>query len=229
MFLFISLRPYLCMPIFNKSTVVSKRKRLKRIVNKFADTRGPKKKIVFRRPARAWGFEKTNFNRIDFYFGGALSKEINSLVSSSKSKVRILDWGCGRGVALADLAKILPANKVSLIGFSADTYPEWLSLSKKKNIIFLNSSAPVLERYLRSHPVDLIFSNLGLVHLNEGAARHIVALKRALPVGGKIFVSEFNKSGWKEGEKSIFTHAMRRAGFDINFISVGDFILTRKK
>ncbi len=107
--------------------------------------------------------------------------------------VIVLDWGCGRGNAIAGFAKEY-GSKIKAYGFSKDSYKEWQKIDAVK---LIHSTDKDLLRYLKNDSVDLIYSRFGLYLLflsssllssskHKNTNKYIKELLKKVKKGGKI-------------------------------------------
>jgi trans-aconitate methyltransferase len=150
------------MPVFGKG-----RKRRER--TEFLETevyRAPAESKHFsRRLYRArekWNFEETSYKTIEKKFFRIFEKPsfIETRFAQAKSPVAIVDWGCGNGRAISELAKKF-GKKIAAYGFSKDSFKEWRGISNAK---LVQATQEDILRYLKDNSVDLLFSNWGLHH-----------------------------------------------------------------
>jgi len=103
---------------------------------------------------------------------------------------RILDVGCGSGELTAAIANT--ASRIKAVGFDAD--PDMVAQAKKQypDLSFFQGDGRNFEV---EEPYDAIFSNAALHWIpREDAKRAIVAMSKALKIGGR-FVVEFGGKG----------------------------------
>lgn len=107
-------------------------------------------------------------------------------------KIRILDWGCGTGQAAHEIAQSF-GGACDVIGYSKDHYNEW---TKRNGVRFIQATAEQLPRYIRKETVDLIFSDMGLMHVNPiDYPNRIPELLQMLRQGGILV---FNSNTWRK-------------------------------
>ena len=118
---------------------------------------------------------------------GPVSEEIRTRIGPGKSPPVILDWGCGRGTALTEIAKLFPESRC--YGFSAEFYDDWRS---NESATFIHAVREDLPRYLKDNSVAVIFSHVGMTRL--GNDEFLDELDKILPKlkrGGKMFLYPF--------------------------------------
>jgi SAM-dependent methyltransferase len=130
----------------------------------------------------------------DLYF--PIEKWAKERFNQTKKPVVVLDWGCGQGKAIGEVARKLN-EKVKCYGFSKDSYGRWHRNSRVK---FIHETADGLLRYLKAGSVDLIFSGLGIHHLPVllqpgGTEAYLWRLSEKLSLGG-VLVSDFSPREW---------------------------------
>ncbi len=220
-----------CMPIVSRATLSKKGVQIK----KFRKTSVLVGATHNRRPKRVpfvfeWDVSRTPFSETDSRFGGGISKFIIELLSARRMGLRVLDWGCGAGVGANQLSKKFRPRFVKVLGWGVDFYPDWIKIARKGRVDFLQSNIFALEKYLAKHPVDVIYSDTALVHLNGVGLleRHLLALKSGLRQGGKIFITPIM---FGKAERKTFVKNMRRCGYVVELIVRGpdaDVILTKQ-
>lgn len=126
-----------------------------------------------------WQTEFTNFTKIRRKFSKIFKDDfLLKRFEETGNKQVLLDWGCGGGT-MAGQAASFYGNRVTVLGYSADSYREW---DKVKGVKFIQCDSNDLHRYLKTakiHP-DCIVSNLGLLHLlgeNE-QSKHMAQLEK---------------------------------------------------
>lgn len=128
-------------------------------------------------------FEQTSFGTISTHFGGLFHPEsgfIAKRFAQTGQPVRVLDWGCGKAVAIQALAEKF-GSKVEAYGFSKDSYRSWKVVENAK---LIHATADGLLRYIKPGSMDLIYSYLGLYHHHP--APYISKLVTRLRPGGKL-------------------------------------------
>ena len=103
--------------------------------------------------------------------------------ASGRSAV-VLDWGCGTGMALSQLAEE-KGLRVVLIGFAKESHKEW---AVHKNANFLQGLPEELPNHFKSSSIDLIFSHNGLNYLSgDEIVHHLLEMHSKLKRNGKMF------------------------------------------
>lgn len=139
-------------------------------------------------------------------------------LKEKKQPLVVLDWGCGKGQAIDELAKGQP---VHAYGYSVDSYKEW---NNSKNTKFIHSTNEDLLRYFKDGSIDIIYSYLAMAHMfsksiesrkSKRAINHICSLTRKLSKGGILGFDLFSEIG-----KPLSLELERRLGKNIT-IHVG--------
>lgn len=102
-----------------------------------------------------------------------------------------MDWGCGEGRALNDLAKKFK-DKVNLYGFSRDKYLKWNQ--RNKSIAFIQETAENSARFFSKGSIDLVFSHRMAEHVPWPEFLSTFSqLAERLSVGGCIVMDSMQK------------------------------------
>ncbi len=116
----------------------------------------------------SWNFESTSLARISEILHVDLVGTVRAL-----QKPVVVDWGCGYGDAVRELAKDCPHARC--FGFSKENYEPWRQLTRDHpNLAFVHGHAGQFKRYFRrggKGTVDLIYSHGGLGHVGGSASR----------------------------------------------------------
>jgi len=102
-----------------------------------------------------------------------LSFPIKSHVKNLARKINpvVVDFGCGKGQASAEIAKDVPKSRV--YGFSDTSYRNWnriingnteKGVPPRHNIKFIHAEAKDFPRYFKDNSIDIVYSHLGLMH-----------------------------------------------------------------
>jgi len=146
-----------------------------------------KRKFIKR---RSWGSEGVLIEDTEFVLGVPLQKQVANRCKTGNPVV--VEWGCGRGHSIADLARNNPRAK--LYGFSKESYREWNKLLNKDpknakkqntNLKFIHAEADDFFRYFKDNSIDIMFSKLGLCHL-ANFSQYLREVVPKLKVGGII-------------------------------------------
>ncbi len=148
------------MPVFGKG-------RVGRAVKKNADsdpfetqlTRGERSKRKYSKRF-GYGIRDSTLSEVEREFWYSLRRLIMKTHIRTKQPVVVLDWGCGTGRAITELAQIFPF--VKAYGISQDSYTQW---KKNDKVKFIQEDAENSLRYFRDKGVDVIFSKMALYHL----------------------------------------------------------------
>ena len=120
---------------------------------------------------------------------GPIRDAIRERIEAGENSPVVVDWGCGNGTALTQIAREIPAAKC--YGLSDQFFDAW---KENTHATFIHATVDDFGRYLKPNSVDIAFSRLGIVHLNYlEQEKQLRMLARALKVGGKIFVDDINQ------------------------------------
>jgi len=106
------------------------------------------RKISFEKHFHLWKDTQTPFSYINRVVGkhqGQLLKELKQLDKNKSTKACVIDWGCGEGTSIKNIAQNFPNLKV--MGFSIQSYPKWRQ-NQPHNLEYLHTTTNALERYL---------------------------------------------------------------------------------
>lgn len=154
------------------------------------------KKRVFKRRSK-WTEINNPLREINKTMGINLIIETKNLFKQKKRKVVVVDWGCGTGKAITELAAKCQ-KEANCYGFAQDSYREWKeSLSVK----YIQAEAWDFPRYFKDNSIDLMFS-FSAFELNEPTlhgpwpyigtdaylVKYLEKIKSKFEIGGKLFV-----------------------------------------
>lgn len=91
----------------------------------------------------------------------------------------VVDWGCGKGQAITDLASEFPNARA--YGFSKHAYPE---MKTNEHVKFIHGEETVFKRYFKNDSVDYMYSNLGLFHVKPDPLKYVIRILPILKKGG---------------------------------------------
>jgi hypothetical protein len=137
-----------------------------------------------------WGTKDSSVGEAD-YRGFPLSQVVMHIMDrAQESAPTIVDWGCGKGVAITQLSDKFP--KARCYGYSREFHPQW---TKNDSVKFIHAPSGELARYLKDGSVDLIYSYLGMGHMkDEEQTTEIEKLIPKLKHGGCMLI-DFLKAG----------------------------------
>lgn len=115
---------------------------------------------------------------------------VKSRYATSQKPVRVVDFGCGTGVAITALARKF-GKQVDAMGFDRKLYSTWL---KNNHVRFVHEEMNSFDRIFKPETVDIVYSYHGLWHpLNENPKKRLLFLGkivRSIKKGG-ILVCNF--------------------------------------
>ncbi len=168
------------MPTFGKGRINRKLTKKRKLETHIYSKNGRK----FLRERRRYPVDNSSLNSYSVRFNLNINNWIKKRFNKTKKPVFVLDWGCGKGNALTELAK---TNKnVKCYGFARDSHNEWRNNSHVK---FIQNDAESLFRYFKNGSLDLVISRLGLLHLGNGFFDYAVRVSEKLNQGG-VLVSD---------------------------------------
>jgi len=147
------------------------------------------KEITYEKPvSRGYSIIKTPLNEITETLGFDIIKYIQD--RGDKETV-IIDWGCGEGAMLNEVAKQLrhaELTNVKLYGFSDLYFSIWSQNDSMINYIYDDMEHLIYHDIPR---VDLIISHFGLFHVEDKIIKHFNDLRYILNDGGLIVYNTF--------------------------------------
>lgn len=109
-------------------------------------------------PYEKWPDESTRLSDVEKRLGIDTESWIARRRQLTKRKVRVLDWGCGKGTAITQIA-MNNRSTVDAYGYSFERYPSW---KKNKFVDFIWEDSHRMLRVFKPGSIDLILSNLGI-------------------------------------------------------------------
>lgn len=175
-----------------------------------------------------WRVDMNSFSTVDASFGGSLGKELKLLNKKFQNqKLNVLDWGCGAGACLFDLAYLFP--KINFHGMSSYGYKSYQDAKNHSNLTFYQTFHTAFLRLAKKKKMkfQLIYSYSGLVHLERAELlKHLIDLRGVLTVGGKILnAAPYNGLELTPSEKK----QLEKSGYKIEFSDGELRALTRVK
>lgn len=142
---------------------------------------------------KGWGDECTPLDLIDRKM--RIIPLIKRALSNSPKPV-IVDWGCGRGNAITEIAQSFP--RTECYGYSNEFYRDWQGNDSVK---FIHAPSGEMARYFKAGTIDIVYSHLGLSHVSEQLAE----INRILPKikkGGCIVLDVLSRNALKKLRKN---------------------------
>lgn len=133
-----------------------------------------------------WPITRTSLKDIEQRLMFPISNYTRDLCKKKGSPI-IIDWGCGEGVAIAEISRKFP--KAKCYGFSDISYKSWNKVKKAK---FIHDTENDFFTYFKDGSIDFLYSNHGLEHLKKAGIKVSDYFKRLIPkmkIGG-IFVCQ---------------------------------------
>lgn len=109
-------------------------------------------------PFEKWPNEKTRLSEVERRLGIDTESWIARRHALTRKKIRVLDWGCGKGTAITQIA-MNNRSIVDAYGYSFERYPAW---EKNKFVDFIWEDSHRMLRVFKPGSIDLILSNLGI-------------------------------------------------------------------
>lgn len=150
-------------------------------------------KRTYRREIGEWRVFDSPLSRINANLGIDIPAWIERNHESGKT-VRVLDWGCGRGVALRELNRLL-GGKIKTYGYDYRSYRAW---NTREPTRYVQEEPEKMLRYFKPRTLDLIISHHGVYHyLREKSidyrANYLAQLAQRLRERGML-ISNFNRT-----------------------------------
>jgi len=134
--------------------------------------------LVIRNPGKEldrWPQLQTPLSFVNKAFRNVLGQDFGKLVLQRIENLKageslvIVDWGVGNAAALREIARSIPEAKraqVRLVGFGDIYLDSWLE-GLELGIEFIFDRAENFRNYFSEGEIDILYSNLGLNHLNK--------------------------------------------------------------
>ena len=117
-----------------------------------------------------------------------LNLDLIKLVKASHQKPVVVDWGCGKGIAITELAEKI--RQAQCFGFSKEFYEDWTGNNRVK---FIHGVAEDFLRYFKNNSIDVAYSFFGLLHSSGNprtVLRNVLQVISKLKVGGKLIMEK---------------------------------------
>lgn len=117
-----------------------------------------------------WPISSTPLSRVQESLGFDIESHVYLLCKNAEGRgrcVTVLDWGCGEGAALLDLARSMHVKGIrnlKLIGFSDAYFHRWQRIYSD-DVTFILDHGDNLHRYLGEGEVDFIYSHYGMYYV----------------------------------------------------------------
>ena len=210
------------MPVFGKGresgrTVLGK-KRESRARQKFINREVSRKRQGKKRlygHTEYWTDTRCSFAEISIRFPmifGDLKRDsyfIEERFRKTRKPVVVLDWGCGEGLAISQLAGKY-GKKVNAYGFSKDSFENW---TKIRNAKLIHATKEDLLQYLKDNSVDLVYSHIGLKYLFPNGYRSFVPVEEGVEYLRKLLkkVSPGGKIVFDAEQSSVIIEKLKQA------------------
>lgn len=151
-----------------------------------------RRKYLSNRGRRGWKTGNTSLAGVNQFLSPAIGMPLQEWIiqraNKTGRKAIVLDWGCGPGRAISELARETKGRSIC-IGYSEDSYATW---ARNKFVSFIQEEHTHFLRYIKQ-PIDLIYAHAGLWHIQknyrkEYYADYLSKLAQKLSKGG-IMVS----------------------------------------
>jgi len=148
--------------------------------------------------------ENSSLRKVEknLYFN--ISGFVKDLIDNGKKPV-VMDWGCAKGKAAAQLGKKFSETKV--FGVSDVAYKSW---KRSKNVNFIHETKEDALRYFKNGSIDLIYSHYGLSWIKE-IDPYLEKLLPKLKKGGKLVSDSIGNS-----EHRLFNGKRKINGLEYN-------------
>ena len=127
-----------------------------------------------------WPVEFSGIHAVEASMDFPIREFIKNKYAAGNNKPVVVDWGCGSGCAIQQIARQIP--KAKCIGFSEKRYLEW---NKHSDAEFIQAVEKDFFRYFKDNSIDFLFSHLGIEHL-KNPAEYVQKIIPKLKVGGTI-------------------------------------------
>jgi SAM-dependent methyltransferase len=143
-----------------------------------------------------WGFVSSGLGP-DYMI--PVEDTIDGIIASGVKKPLVIDWGCGTGRTITQVAERKP--QAECIGYSDEYYPQFKDSDK---VCFIYEPTGELHKFLKDGSVDLIFSRVALMHLdkydNKNFMKEVDSLIPKLKAGGRIIMDFMMKDTFEKLE-----------------------------
>lgn len=165
------------MPVYGKGRTRRRGKTAARLVHRERIMRDIDQKPFYDRGG--WSIEKSRIGRVEKTLKVRIREDIAGRIARGERPV-VLDWGCGTGRAIVNLAKTFP--QIHAYGFSDLSYGHWKGTQSVK---FIHDTKERLLRLVKDSSVDLIFSHSGISQIGDGKMQeYLLKLLPKLKKGG---------------------------------------------
>lgn len=149
------------------------------------------------------GYEITPLAEVSENLSFDILEKVISLAAEDDARtITVVDWGCGDGSALKDIAQYLAEKSITnvqLIGFSNIYYNKWEEDFGYENVSFILDRAENFKDYFNDSEIDFVFSHKGLAHLNsQDYTAHMQSISTVMSHGGIILHDTFGDQDNRE-------------------------------
>ena len=167
--------------------------------------------------AKEWLFTHSGLNQVEKAYGLPAGAKLGDIINMAekndrKNPLNVVEWGCGAGVALSELAqKNEYGNRTRFFGFSDEAFSQWEKYLKA--VSFIQAPATDFQHYLKKIRPGVIFSHYGLIHLSPAdLAQHIKEIAPYLRPKGFI-VTDYKSREYENPQ--IMIDIFARAGLKL--------------
>ncbi|QQR93010.1 MAG: class I SAM-dependent methyltransferase [Candidatus Iainarchaeum archaeon] len=179
------------MPLYGKGKLHAWRYSRKRGLGNIIE-RDEQKRVRLRQETARWTQFKSPLGRVSTNIGIDIPAWIQRRHAQKRKPLTVLDWGCGDGTTIEQLAKRYP-EEVHAYGYDHQSRRTWITSTRVK---YIHNDATSMLRYIKKGSMDLIYSHYGLTHLLYGQSlperiRYTQRLAERLKPGG-LFSMNFD-------------------------------------
>lgn len=118
-----------------------------------------KKRIIRPKKKQKWEVFHSRLATAEAQLSFPIQQWLTRRVEQTRAPATVLDWGCGAGETINELARKTPG--IMTYGYDHKHYRSW---TRNPRVAFIQESPYRMLRFIKNRSMDLIYSNFGLIH-----------------------------------------------------------------